>query len=156
MSTSPPASAWLQTVRTLAEVDGTAVCYSTHYLPEVEALDASVTIIDQGRVIAQGAVASLVSKHARTVVELTFHGPPPDLGIPDVSSIDGDTVRFESTRPAVDAARILAGLGEDAVRLRGLEIVTPSLESVFLALTGRRYTPGDDSVLGEVADVALA
>lgn len=146
----------LQTVRTLAEVDGTAVCYSTHYLPEVEALGASVTIIDHGRVIAQGAVEELVSQHARTVVELTFHGPPPDLQIADSRHIDGDTLRFESTQPAVDAARVLAGLGDDAGLLRGLEIITPSLESVFLALTGRRYTEGTDAEPEETDDVAVA
>ena len=146
----------LQTVRALAEVDGTAVCYSTHYLPEVEALGASVTLIDRGRVIAQGAVADLVSQHARTVVELTFHGPPPDLRVSGSCQVEGDTVRFESLQPAVDAARVLAGLGDNADRLRGLEIVKPSLETVFLALTGRRYTEDTDTELEEVDDVALA
>lgn len=111
---------------------------------------------DHGRVIAQGAVADLVSQHARTVVELNFHGPPPDLPIPGSCHVDGDTVRFESPQPAVDAARVLAGLGDDAERLRGLEIVKPSLETVFLALTGRRYTEGTDTELEEVDDVALA
>ena len=40
---------------------------------------------------------------------------------------------------AQDAATILSGLDGSAGRLRGLEIITPSLESVFLTLTGRRY-----------------
>lgn len=145
----------LETVRTLAEVDGTAVCYSTHYLPEVEALGASVTIVDRGRVIAQGAVADLVARHARTVVELTFDGPPPAIDVTGAVGIDGDTVRFESAQPALDAARVLSGLGDGAGTLRGMEIVTPSLESVFLTLTGRRY---EESGTGgtEVDDVAVA
>jgi hypothetical protein len=55
--------------------------------------------------------------------------------------------------PASDAARVLAQLGGMADRLRGVEVVSPSLESVFLAITGRRYAGeiaveegGDDAV----------
>jgi ABC-2 type transport system ATP-binding protein len=146
----------LDTVRRLAEVDGTAVCYSTHYLPEVEALGASVTIMDHGRVIAQGPVAELISRHARTVVELSFEGPAPLLDGGLRFHTEGDTVRFDSERPAADAAGVLGRLGDDAGRLRGLEIVTPSLETVFLTLTGRRY-PGDGQPEDEeVADVPVA
>ncbi|MFZ6002296.1 MAG: ATP-binding cassette domain-containing protein [Actinomycetota bacterium] len=146
----------LDTVRMLAETDGTAVCYSTHYLPEVEALGASVTIIDQGRVIAQGTVPDLVSRHARTVVELTFHGPPPELRLPGSHRVEGEAVRFESQQPAVDAAMVLSSLGDRAHLLRGLEIITPSLESVFLALTGRRYTDATEALSEESSDVAVA
>lgn len=146
----------LQTVRRLAEEDGTAVCYSTHYLPEVEALGASVTIIDHGRVIARGAVANLISQHAHTIVELTFEGDAPQIATPGRCSVDGDTIRFQSARPAVDSARVLAGLGPDADRLRGLEIVTPSLESVFLTLTGRRYGEAAVDDVEAAADASVA
>ena len=146
----------LETVRRLAEVDGTAVCYSTHYLPEVEALGASVTIIDRGEVIAQGAVADLVAEHARTVVELTFDGPAPDVTVPGSCTVVGDTIRFDSPQPAVDAARVLARLGTHAERLRGMEVVTPSLESVFLAVTGRRYSENTAGLEEEATDVVVS
>lgn len=145
----------LDTVRDIAQSRGTAVCYSTHYLPEVEALGASVTLIDQGRVIAQGAVAELVARHARTVIELSFDGAPPTIPAEDGCEVDGDTVRFNSAQPALDAARVLSTLGGDADRLRGLEILTPSLEAVFLALTGRRYSGDTDAGEG-AGDVAVA
>src|SRR3712207_8338689 len=45
---------------------------STHYLHEVEALDASVAILHAGRVIARGAVQDLVRDHGRAVVELAI------------------------------------------------------------------------------------
>jgi ABC-2 type transport system ATP-binding protein len=137
----------LEAVRRLADRDGTAVCYSTHYLPEVEALGASVTIIDSGRVIARGRVDELISAHATTVIELSFDGPAPTVN--GHGPLDGgDTMRIESSRPALDAAALLSSLGADSGRLRGLEIITPSLESVFLSLTGRRYTQHqeDDAV----------
>lgn len=122
----------------MAEQDGTAVCYSTHYLPEVEALGASVTIIDHGRVVARGQVAELIAAHARTVIELQFDGDAPIIPHP-AAVTDGEVVRVETDQPAQDAATILSGLDGSAGRLRGLEIITPSLESVFLTLTGRRY-----------------
>lgn len=128
----------LDAVRRLAEQDGTAVCYSTHYLPEVEALGASVTIIDHGRVVARGQVAELIAAHARTVIELQFDGDAPIIPHP-AAVTDGEVVRVETDQPAQDAATILSGLDGSAGRLRGLEIITPSLESVFLTLTGRRY-----------------
>lgn len=144
----------LESVRRLADRDGTAVCYSTHYLPEVEALGASVTIIDHGRVIARGQVAELIAAHAKTVIELSFDGPAPAVNgtHPDGS----DTVRVDSTHPAQDAAALLARLGDDAARLRGMEIITPSLETVFLSLTGRRYAEGSSQPGEGVPDVVAS
>ena len=56
----------LQAVRDLAR-DGTAVVYTTHYLPEVERLDADVALLEDGRLIARGSVAELVARHASPV-----------------------------------------------------------------------------------------
>ncbi len=53
----------LQAVRDLAR-EGTAVVYTTHYLPEVERLDADVTLLEHGRVIARGRVEELIARHA--------------------------------------------------------------------------------------------
>ena len=105
-------AAILAAVRELAR-DGTAVVYTTHYLPEVEALDASVALLEAGRVIASGTVASLVEQHAESTLELTF--------------ADGRVVR----RPGDS----LGSLDDGVVRA---EVIRPSLEAAYLALTGRR------------------
>jgi ABC-2 type transport system ATP-binding protein len=116
------------------------VCYSTHYLPEVEALGASVAILDGGHLVARGTLAELVAGHGRCVVELAFDGPAPDLGEGLAGAeTDGAVLRLPATDPAADAARALGALGPEATRLRSVELVRPSLESVFLAVTGRRY-----------------
>ncbi|MHB8467505.1 MAG: ATP-binding cassette domain-containing protein, partial [Acidimicrobiales bacterium] len=142
----------LDAVHALAAQDGTAICYSTHYLPEVEALGASVAIIERGRIIARGTTAELIGEHGHSAVELVFDGPPPVVVLPGrkVESVDS-RVRIYSDHPGVDAAKVLTGLGADAVRLRSVEIVVPSLESVFLALTGRRY--GEATEAEEEVDV---
>jgi ABC-2 type transport system ATP-binding protein len=140
----------LQLVRRLAD-EGAAIVYSTHYLPEVEELDATVAVIDSGRVLARGALRELLGRHASPAVELVFDnaGPPPHLG--DNALVDGPRVRIRCDEPAATAARLLADLGPDARRLTSVELVQPTLESVYLAVTGRRY----DANL-EVEDVAVA
>ena len=138
----------LDAVRQLATEEGTAICYSTHYLPEVEALGASVAIIDKGSMIARGSVRELVRAHGDTAVELTFAGSPPALHFDRRTEVVDRTLRIYSDEPAADAARALLQLSGATDQLRGMEIVTPSLEGVFLALTGRRYAsdeqPEDD------------
>ena len=115
--------------------------YTTHYLPEVERLDATVAVLEQGRVVAQGSVAALVGAHARGVLVLTFDGPPPLEAVPpDLEAvIEGHVVRLLCTRPEERVAGLLAGLGPEVARLRGVEVVRPSLEAVYLELTGRRH-----------------
>ncbi len=137
-------------VRNLA-ADGSGVLYSTHYLHEVEELGARVVIIDQGLVIAEGSVAELIGEHAVTYLELGFDEMPGMASFGSDAEVDGAVVRFEVADPGVDLPGILGGLGEHLARLRTIDVINPSLESVFLQLTGRRYDPGQ-----EVADVVDA
>src|SRR5205814_10560321 len=126
--------------------DACAVCYSTHYLGEVEDLRASVAVLDHGRIIARGLIDELVREHARNAVELVFDGPPPALdlraghgGTPLDAEVNGNTVRIYCDEPAAVAGRVLAGQEVARDGLRAVEFVTPSLEAVFLTLTGRRF-----------------
>jgi len=64
----------LEAVRHLA-MDGAAVLYTTHYLPEVSELGGRVLMLDRGRLIADGTVPELLAAHSGDVVELTFNGP---------------------------------------------------------------------------------
>jgi ABC-2 type transport system ATP-binding protein len=132
--------ALLETVRNLAS-DGAAVCYSTHYLEEVEALGASVALLDAGELIARGGVADLIARHSCSVLELRFDGCPPDTDLGRGWEVRGDVLRVYAEQPAAEVPAVLARLGAARSRLRSLEIVGTSLEGVFLALTGRRFGP---------------
>ena len=138
-------AALLDTVRQLAS-DGAAVCYTTHYLGEIEALDATVVILERGRVLVRGSVGELTRSHAPPMVELTFDGPPPDvdLGMPVVR--DGDVLRVHTPEPAATAATIIAALGVHGARLQSVELRRPGLESAYLALTGRRAPEAEEVV----------
>jgi ABC-2 type transport system ATP-binding protein len=142
-------AALLGVVRALAD-EGSAVVYSTHYLPEVDALGASVAMLVRGRVIARGRVDRLVEQYGTAVAELRFDGDAPACCVEGAGvKVDGAVLRVTATDPAVAAAAVIARLGvEDARRLRSVDLVRPSLDSVFLALTGRRYdAAGDDGVV---------
>lgn len=142
-------SALIDVVKGLAR-RGSAVLYSTHYLEEVGQLEARVVILDSGQVIADGAIPELVRGYGGAVVELAFEGDAPALGNGDKASYEGSIVRILVDDPGRDAARILGSLGRQAERLSGIEMMSPSLETVFLSLTGRRYDPK------EVTDVVAS
>jgi ABC-2 type transport system ATP-binding protein len=139
----PTRNRLLQVVRNLA-AEGAAVCYSTHYLHEVEALDARVVILERGRVIASGTCRELIAHHGTGFAELTFAGRAPRI------EWNGDVVtepRRGTLRVACSEPHVaVAGLIDQAVRQRcvvhAVEIVRPSLEGVFLALTGERFLTG--------------
>ena len=140
----------LDLVRRLA-AEGAAVCYSTHYLPEVEVLGASVAILDAGRVIARGSLGDLLAAHAESAVELEFHGAPPThLTAEPRAVVTGNRVRIPAADPAATAATVLGALRPDDPALAGLEVIHPTLESVYLALAGRRYDTEEEH------DVAVA
>ncbi|HEX6221827.1 MAG TPA: ABC transporter ATP-binding protein [Acidimicrobiia bacterium] len=130
--------ALIEVVRRLAD-EGSAVVYSTHYLQEVEALDARVVILDQGRVLADGALRDLVSRSGNAFVELVFEGTPP--GIPGRwhVTVDGTRVRVAVDHPEKAVGALLETLGPHKRRLQSVALVSPSLETVFMSLTGRRY-----------------
>ncbi len=133
----------LEVVRALA-AEGASVCYSTHYLPEIEQLNASVAIIDRGRIVASGSSEELVRAHGHAAVELRFAGAPPTLEGTHAVEVLGSVVRITTGRPpAVEAAEIMSKLGADTQRLRAVELISPSLENVFLDLTGRSSEAGE-------------
>jgi ABC-type multidrug transport system ATPase subunit len=118
---------------------GSAVVYSTHYLQEIETLRADVAFLDRGRVVARGTLAELVETHGTSWLELTFAGSVPAAACVDGAVVEGNMVRIPAADPAARAAQLLPALGADAGALRSIEILRPSLESVYLAVTGRRY-----------------
>ena len=140
----------LDLVRQLG-AEGSAVLYSTHYLAEVETLGSEVVILDQGQVIVRGGVDQLIDAHAKPVVELTFDGSPPELGLDGAATVEGELLRVVTDDPAATLVDVLPRVPPDA--LRAVEIVRPSLESVYLALAGRRYDEADREQTTEVSGV---
>lgn len=128
----------LQLIEAVQELaaEGAAVVYTTHYMPEVESLDAHVVIIDDGRILATGTQPELIGAHSLQGLRFRtdgFEPTPADGFAPE--PVDTDTYRVLGD---IDLSRLLARLGPDAGRLVSVEALRPDLETVFLAVTGRR------------------
>lgn len=129
----------LGVVRELA-ASGTTVIYTTHYLPEVEELNARVVILESGSVLLDRPLAVLLDEYASSFVELSFDGPAPDLTVAGLSVVRSDDIlRAEGPGVAARTAELITGLGDNAQRLRGVEVLRPNLDTAYLSLTGRRF-----------------
>jgi len=122
---------------------GGTVLLTTHHMDEAERLCDRVAIMDLGRRIALGTPEELIrGLGAEQVVELTLAGDIPDdvlsalPGVARVSRRDGQPIlavsRIGDLLPA-----LLALLGSRAVPVEALVTRQPSLEDVFIHLTGR-------------------
>ncbi|GAA4622049.1 ABC transporter ATP-binding protein [Actinoallomurus vinaceus] len=123
--------ALLAAVRARAD-DGAAICYTTHYLPELVDLDATLAVAARGRVIARGPRESLLDGLPGTA-RLRFDGPAP-------GHRGQDTLVITSPRPAEAAAHALTELGSDAARLRGIDITPPTLDDLYRHLAAPEST----------------
>lgn len=132
-----------------AAADGAAVVYATHYLPEVEEIGDSVAVLEAGRIVTRGSVADVVARHGSAQLRLAFDGTPPTLA---GFEPDGDGgLRRTTDEPALLAARVMRDLGPAAARLRSVDIVQPSLEAAYLALTGRTTNGDEEEITDDVA-----
>ena len=120
------------------------ILLTTHYIEEAEKLCDRVAIVDQGRVITQGTPRELKQRSAGTTrIELRLARPESDAafrqleGVADCHASDGSYVLHSSRVPQtiVSLVKYLEAQGNE---LASLDIAAPSLEDVFLELTGRR------------------
>jgi ABC-2 type transport system ATP-binding protein len=127
--------------------DGQTILLTTHYMEEAEALCERVAIIDHGRVLADNSPDALkLSIGTDAVLTVVYDGDAAAVGrglegLPGLRRVeqDGATVRLV-TADTGDVIRRLVELGIAAGRqLRNVTSIPPSLESVFLTLTGREY-----------------
>jgi ABC-2 type transport system ATP-binding protein len=120
------------------------ILLTTHYIEEAEKLCDRVAIVDQGRVIAQGTPRELKQRSAGTTrIELRLARPESDSalkqleGVADCHASDGVYV-VHSTRVPQTIVSLVKYLEAHGNELSSLDIAAPSLEDVFLELTGRR------------------
>jgi daunorubicin resistance ABC transporter ATP-binding subunit len=143
---------------------GTTVLLTTQYLEEADRLAERIVVIDHGRVIAEGTPAELKADLGTTVISLTLadgvtarQAAGQLAGLVSRSPVvDGSTVELtveEGPRVAAEALRLLDGNG---VPVRGLALREPSLDDVFLSLTGHRAesAPSPDEDRGGGTDGA--
>ena len=100
-----------------------------------------MALLQGGAIIARGSIAELVSMNSTQVVELTFDGPAPEIAVRGGEIVcDGSLMRISTDNAAAMAAAALGQLGGHTMRLRNIELVRPSLDSIYLTLTEQRYS----------------
>ncbi|MCF4139355.1 ATP-binding cassette domain-containing protein [Streptomyces sp. Tue 6430] len=144
---------------------GTTVLLTTQYLDEADQLASRIAVIDHGRVIAEGTKGELKASVGAGSVHLRLrdaeqrqraaevlsrvldarvqHDPDPVALTARLAATAGDTA-------ADQAARALGELARTGVTVDNFSLGQPSLDEVFLALTGHD-TQADDAVRNEVA-----
>jgi len=124
--------------------DKKTIVMTTHYIEEAEHLCDRVAIVDHGKVIALGTPRDLKSHSGGTTrIEVRLSQPASNgalstlEGVTDVRELDGAYV-LHSRKPPKTIVDLVKHLEGNANELVSLEIASPSLEDVFIELTGRR------------------
>lgn len=129
---------------------GQTVVLTTHYLDEAEALCRRLAVIDHGRLLACGSPEAIkASSGAQTVITVRYDadaGPARDAlrgipGGPQDVAVDGPTVRVRTTHPDGVLGHLLRAGDAAGLTVRDATTTPPSLQTAFLTLTGRDYTP---------------
>jgi len=120
------------------------IVMTTHYIEEAERLCDRVAIVDHGKVVALGTPRELKSRAgSATRIEVRLSKPETDAalkrleGAADARVVDGTYV-IHSNRPPQTIVSLVKYLEIQGNELVSLEIASPSLEDVFIEMTGRR------------------
>jgi ABC-2 type transport system ATP-binding protein len=125
---------------------GTTVLYTTHYMEEAEDLCDELAIIDRGSIIAQGTLGELRAMVGQCdVLEIagTFQHERCRQALAkiegiDVAAADAGSIRLSMKNATRKLPEIFAALAEAGAEIRETTLTQPSLESLFIQLTGKR------------------
>ncbi|MFC4053696.1 ATP-binding cassette domain-containing protein [Actinomadura syzygii] len=146
-------------IRAMRDGDGTTVFLTTHYLDEADALCDRLLIIDRGLIVAEGTPAELKRRVAGDVVVLELAGSAAsgagtagDRAGEGAGAVREALSRHPAVREAAVSGRVVRLTVEDGekaltgliraldgagVELASLSLSRPTLDDVFLAVTGR-------------------
>ena len=140
--------------------DGTTVLLTTQYLEEADRLASRIAVIDQGRVIAEGTPAELKARVGGEALELAVVDPAHLEGARAiVATVASEDVFVDRERRRIRAAvsdgamalsQVAAALSREQIATEDLGLHRPTLDEVFLALTGRPVDEESNAAPDEV------
>ena len=141
--------------------DGTTVLLTTQYLEEADRLADNIVVVDRGRIIAEGTSVELKASLGATVVEIGVADPADARRaaarlqrLAPTGVLDGRrtlAVKVPDKGPAVQ--EVIRLLDADAIAAESLAIREPTLDDVFLQLTGHRTGISPEEPASQVAGV---
>ncbi len=131
--------------------EGHTILLTTHYMEEADQLSDRIGIIDQGKIIALDTPEALKQRiQQKDVIRMEIAGWHPELAsglqtLPEVESLVtrymGNDSLWEVTLQAANSRAVLpgiiSGLNQNGTHLVNMNIVKPSLEDVFISMTGK-------------------
>lgn len=122
------------------------ILLTTHYIEEAERLCDRVAIIDEGRIIALGTPREIQEQTlGESTIEIATDGPMPLEELPDClrsnkysTSDDGKLVSMRSSTPARTIVEFVKWVEQQSLNLVDIHLNRPTLEDVFIELTGKR------------------
>jgi ABC-2 type transport system ATP-binding protein len=133
---------WTVIKQLLAE--GTTILLTTQYLEEADQLADNIVVIDGGKVIAEGSAKELKAKVGKDRLELTFANAKALSAAVKVlgdAVVDTNDKEFTATTVISDTNKdvkdVLETLSTAKINLESLAVHKPTLDDVFLSLTGK-------------------
>ncbi len=125
---------------------GTTVLLTTQYLEEADRLAKQLVVLDHGKIIAQGTSQELKSRLGNTVLSVSFastsNAQHASMLLSDLSlkpaNLEGTVVEITVDQGPQAAADALRRIDAAGLELTGLVLREPSLDDVFLSLTGHK------------------
>lgn len=132
-------------IRALRDQHGTSVFLTTHYLDEADALSDRLIIIDKGGIVGEGTSTDLKAAVSGDAISLTLRRGEEAATAARVAETlqathivaEGNVVRFQVPQAATALPQLLRDLTAAGIDPIGVETARPTLDDVFLALTGR-------------------
>ena len=133
-------------IRRLRDELGTTVFLTTHYMDEADLLCDRILVIDDGAIVSRGTPGELKRSVRGDAVALTFPNPDNAATVAAIAArlagatepvIEGTEVRFQVPDGASTLPGLLRGMVDNDIELTGVEVHRPTLDDVFLTLTGR-------------------
>ncbi|MGH2753487.1 MAG: ATP-binding cassette domain-containing protein [Actinomycetota bacterium] len=133
---------------------GSTLLLTTQYLEEADHLAQRVAVIDGGKVIANDTPTALKERLGNTVIELTWNDPAAAERSERILSVasgapverEGSTIRIKTPEGARILIGVLRTLDLEDLEPDKLAVREPSLDDVFLALTGKHAKPVEERV----------
>lgn len=125
--------------------NGSTILLTTQYLEEADQLADKIIVIDGGKVIAEGTAKELKAKVGKDRLELTFatakihqHAVKVLGGSIQESDKDEKTVTLVLKDTNADVRNVLDMLQKESIKFDAMAVHKPTLDDVFLALTGKQ------------------